>query len=191
MTAVFWNGIEKGKYYGFWYWAWNAIGYGSFSDIFYIKAAYIPSKPPAPVVVGFSDSTIDLELFYSLDSGGMVVTDYYLEIAPKSTMAWTDVTTYQTNSMATTHQLKILDDNLVYGEIYYFRLRSKNAIGYSDYSDELACKIALNSLPPKMLNPPVVLWEFSDSTSLYFSWDLQSDLPTSPKEGGFVKGYEL
>lgn len=54
-------------------------------------------------MVGFSDTTIDLEMYYSTDSGGMVITDYYLEIAPKNTMLFIDVATYATGSMATTH----------------------------------------------------------------------------------------
>ena len=31
----------------------------------------------------------------------------------------------------------------------------------------------------------------SDSTSLFFTWNLQADKPTGVFEGGLVKGYEL
>lgn len=60
----------------------------------------------------------------SLDSGGLQITNYYLEIAPKTTMIWTDVTTYPTNSFLMTHILTDIDDGLDFGEIYFFRWRS-------------------------------------------------------------------
>ena len=60
-------------------------------------------------------------MFPSLDSGGVSITNYYLEQAPKTTMAWTVVSTYTTGSMMMTHTLNDIDDSLAFGEIYYFR----------------------------------------------------------------------
>jgi len=57
----------------------------------------------------------------SLDSGGLQITNYYLEMAPKTTMLWIDVDTYQTNSFLMTHILNDVDDDLDFGEIYFFR----------------------------------------------------------------------
>jgi len=41
------------------------------------------------------------------------------------------------------------------------------------------------------MTEPTINQELSDSTSLFFNWNLQADKLTGVFEGGLVKGYEL
>lgn len=54
------SNIEKGVVYRFRYRASNLVGWGLFSDIAFIRAASIPTKPPAPTFVSAKTTTISL-----------------------------------------------------------------------------------------------------------------------------------
>lgn len=49
--------------------------------------------------------------------------------------------------MQLVHTLKLVDDSLTFGEVYYFRTRTHNSVGYSAYSNMYSCNIALVNLP--------------------------------------------
>lgn len=59
----------------------------------------------------------------------------FIEIAPSSTMIFAPVTTYTSGSLQLTHTLTEADDGLIPGEVYFFRTKTHNSVGYSSYSD--------------------------------------------------------
>jgi len=75
------------------------------------------------------------------------------------------VTTYTDSSM--THTLTSADDGLVSGSTYTFKTRSKNLLGYSDFSQEV--RIAVASPPAKPITP-VKIYAESGKTSITVDW---------------------
>ena len=84
-----------------------------------------------------------------------------------------------------THTLFKITTTLTLGEIYSFRWRSHNLIGYSDYS-ELAT-VSLIDAPVGVTGIAVDRVQ-SDSSSLHYTWTLTTD---GPLAGGKITGYEL
>jgi hypothetical protein len=50
------SGISKGFTYRFRYRALNCIGWGPYSNDFYVLAAQVPNAPPAPTLISVSSS---------------------------------------------------------------------------------------------------------------------------------------
>jgi hypothetical protein len=182
--------VVKGRTYGFRYRALNVVGLGAFSSITYIQAVDVPSAPESPKILAFSNSEVTLQLFNSDDNGGVPIDGFYIELAPSSTMTFVPVTTYTSSSMQLTHTLTVADNSLVVGEVYYFRTRSHNSVGYSPYSEELTSTIAIVNLPSSV-SALSVDYSLSEKTSLFFKWNLLADSTISPLTGGIITGYEL
>jgi hypothetical protein len=105
----------------------NLIGWSSFSDVTYILAASVPSKPPAPILVTSTSTSISLGFSPSADNGGDLITSYQLYMDDGT--GYAQVLTYIDNSMA--HTLTTLLNGLIAGNKYYFKYESKNSKGNS------------------------------------------------------------
>jgi len=178
--------VEKGETYQFRYRANNIYGWGPWSPTTSILAADVPEAPPQPTFVSASDNSITLDLYASEDEGGSFVTDYEL---------WMDegdfntdfslVDSYDTASFALQHTLTFADDGVVTGKIYSFKFRALNVKGYSEYS-EFVSIAAID--PPHKANSVTVDYSLSTRTSLFVSWDVNTD---AAGPGGLVTGYSL
>lgn len=73
-------GLENGKEYRYKYRARNINGWSEFSDVAYLIAADVPSKPPTPVLLSVNDTYIAIDLTAPSDNGGSVVIDYTIYI---------------------------------------------------------------------------------------------------------------
>lgn len=58
----------------------NINGWSEWSPTTYIRAAIVPSPPPAPKLVSATLTTINLEFHRSPDNGGSEITSYELYI---------------------------------------------------------------------------------------------------------------
>jgi hypothetical protein len=77
-------------------------------------------------------------------------------------------------------------DGVQTGQIYSFRFKARNSIGYSEYSQILS--VAATSPPTKAATPQVD-YTLSDRMSLHLKWDLNSDGPGGI--GTAISGYKL
>ena len=57
--------LVQGHIYGFRYRVQNSVGYGPYSQITYLKAAQVPSKPNAPIVISATSADIGLTMTQS------------------------------------------------------------------------------------------------------------------------------
>ena len=56
------EGVQRAVNYRMRYRARNRIGWGEYSDIVYVLAATVPTKPPRPTLVGSDSTSITLNL---------------------------------------------------------------------------------------------------------------------------------
>jgi hypothetical protein len=87
------------------------------------------------------------------------------------------VTSYTDDSMTHT-----ITTGLVSGQIYTFKYRSENSVGYSSFSIEKRHAI---TLPPSKPNAPTKSMSMSTLTSIYVKWS--ESLPTQVP----ITGYKL
>jgi hypothetical protein len=76
--------------------------------------------------------------------------------------AFAQVTAYSDQSMSHT-----ISSGLVSGQIYTFKYRSRNVVGYSDFSTEVRYAI---STPPAKPATPTKDMSLSTLTSIYVKW---------------------
>lgn len=138
--------IEKGATYMFRYRAWNVNGAGEWSDVSYLVAASPPARPPAPEYGSSTADWITLLFSPSNDDGGKIITSMELEVSPRLTTTWTQLTNYDGMSMSYT--ASVIGDGLTAYAHYRFRIRVVNEYGNSDYSEELVLSVA--PLPSKL-----------------------------------------
>lgn len=140
------TGLTTAKTYRFRYRAINVVGSSAWSPVSYLQPASVPTTPKIPEYISSTDDEMKIELFRSEEDGGLPILDYELWIDGGSLeSSFTKLSTY----IYATHLLTFTcnkDDNLLTkGLNYRFKFRSLNAIGYSDFSDQV--RIALGPLP--------------------------------------------
>lgn len=164
-TYTITSGVIKGREHRFRYRARNAIGWGDFSDESSILAATVPDAPGKPTFNSFLGSTLNINIWPSSDNGGTDIIDYELEVdaGDNFNSNFNPLVNYDGNSLiygATNAQ-----DGIVIGKTYRFRTRSRNLIGYSEYSEE--GYIAFGDVPSTPLAPTKVK---STYTSISVQW---------------------
>jgi hypothetical protein len=146
------TGIERGLTYRFRYRARNCKGWGPFSDELYVLAAQKPSAPASSQRIDSSSTEISLKLFPSNENGGTPVLDYELwrnEGTDGSSFIQISGYSYLINGF--TVAIDIAAESMVAGPFYQFIFRSKNLLGYSDFSGPVAFGIA--DRPTKPASP--------------------------------------
>lgn len=125
--------IEEGVYYRFRYRAKNVNGWSDFSPITYIQAATIPLRPPAPVFMTATSTSIVLHILPSTNTKGSVITNYNLfRNNGGNTNCNISISTYSGMGDAT---ITTSDGIVADGTIYQFKVNAQNSFGVSDLSD--------------------------------------------------------
>jgi hypothetical protein len=86
-----------------------------------------------------------LNLFRSEDDGGAPILDYELEVDGGTLTSSFVPTTYDYSTDGFIYTVDRVANSLTTSSLYRFRYRSKNAMGYSDYSDVV--RFGLGPLP--------------------------------------------
>ncbi len=142
------TGLKTGSIYRFRYRAINAVGHSGWSPITYIQPASVPTTPQPPTYAVSTDTSITLHLHRSDFDGGLPILDYELWIDQGSpTSSFTKMGSYSYATHGMSFVVDRDENSLTPGLIYRFIFRSKNAIGYSAFSDNL--RIGLGALPPQ------------------------------------------
>jgi hypothetical protein len=68
--------LSKGTIYRFRYRSRNSVGWSLFSNTGFIQAANVPVKPPVPVYVSSTSTSITINLMQTPDDGGTPVIGY-------------------------------------------------------------------------------------------------------------------
>jgi len=127
--------IIKGRHHRFKYRAFNSVGWGDFSEEIAILAAKIPSTPARPKFVQYNTDAITINIPESLDNGGSDILNYelWVDVGNDFSSSFTKITRYTglTNTFIASSA-----DGLVIGKKYRFISRSRNIIGFSNFSTE-------------------------------------------------------
>lgn len=89
-------------------------------------AITIPAKPAAPTVVRQAEPGALTVSWVEPNNGGSAILDYNVEISTDA-LLWTPITTTANLSLSVT--------NLNTAPTYYFRVKARNSVGFSDPSD--------------------------------------------------------
>jgi len=140
--------ITKGKLYRFRYRTQNSVGWSLFSDTGFIQAANVPNKPPVPLYISSTSDSITMKFQQTDDSGGTPVLRYkiYRDAGNDFTSSYVEMTSYDGQSSIFT--ATVLNDGLVNGKIYRFVYVANNALGNSDYSNEMIAGIGAPPIKP-------------------------------------------
>lgn len=137
------QGVVRSLTYRFRYRARNCKGWGPFSDELYVLAVSNPSAPPSVQRVSSDSTQITLKLFPTNDNGGSVVTDYELYRNDGTFgSVYVPVTGYSYVVNGFTYQVVVADEQMIAGRFYQFVFRTKNILGYSEWSPVVAFGIA-------------------------------------------------
>ena len=129
------DGLVSGSMYRFRYRSKNINGKSGWSATTYIKAASVPSRPPAPAFNTATATSITLNLYSSLDNKGSDITalELYRNLGGTST-------TYQLVATlpaeTDSYTLTVATDGITSGVIYRFKVKTENDQGESDFSEE-------------------------------------------------------
>ena len=128
-----------------------------------------PSPPAPPSLVAATADSITLELFESEDGGGSRILDYELEVdGGVQGTAFATVDSYDGTSLQHTLSTDpVSGDGIDSGTTYTFRVRARNVVGYSGYSNEV--RYVISSPPDKPL-APTKDYERSSMTSMVIQW---------------------
>ena len=139
--------MEEGVTYRYQYRARNVNGWGSFSGVAYLFAAARPARSAAPSLLSVSDGEIALQLYAPAETGGADVQAYELWIdGGVLNSPFVPVATYGGAPTTLSHTLEAGADALTPGLLYSIEFRSRNAVGYSDFSEIL--RVGLGAAPP-------------------------------------------
>jgi len=122
----------------------------------------VPTIPRSPDYISSSDDDITLQLYRSEEDGGLPIADYEL---------WMD--SGSLDSFFTTFRVDRVANKMTKALNYRFKYRSKNVIGFSEFSD--STRVALGPLPAKP-TPPTRSITGNSPTSIGLDWvALQSE----------------
>jgi len=140
--------VIKGKLYRFRYRTKNSVGWSLFSDTGFIQAANVPNKPPVPMYVSSTTTSITMNFQQTDDSGGTPVIRYkvYRDAGDDFTSSYVEMTSYDGQSSQFT--ATVAADNLVTGKIYRFVYVAANSLGNSAYSNEMIAGIGAAPAKP-------------------------------------------
>jgi hypothetical protein len=152
--------LEPGKEYAFEVRALNQNGPGEATEP--LKVQVKCDVPPPPAQPESSEQTSD-SIFLNWrpparDNGSEVVS-YYLQMRQDGEDEWTTVSEEITS---TSVEVKCSDPRTV----YHFRVRAKNALGYSEWSDESM----FETLPPPPPEPPHAVCVLATHNSVTINW---------------------
>ncbi len=170
--------VTKGTLYRFRYRTRNSIGWSEFSDNAFILAANVPAKPPTPKFTSSDSTSVTLSFSFSDDDGGSPITRHKLfrDAGNDFTSTFVPVSNYL--GIADSYSVTVTPDGLVAGRIYRFVFVATNALGDSEYSNELIAGVGAK--PPKP-DAPLKNYQESNETSSLIYWNrvTTSELPLS------------
>jgi hypothetical protein len=152
--------LEPGKEYAFQVRALNQNGPGEETEP--LKVTTKCDVPPPPSQPESADQTCDSILINwrpPARDNGSEVASYHLQMRQDGEEDWQTVSE-QINS--TSVEVKCPEPRTV----YHFRVRAKNALGYSEWSDESM----FETLPPPPPQPPVALTSVVTHNSVTLNW---------------------
>ena len=164
-TYTITTGIQTGRQYRLRYRAKNLIGWGSFSPEVEVLAATVPQPPGRPLYKQFSSNQLVITIQQSTDNGGSAIQFYELWVDQGDNYLSTFRKLADYDGISFTYYATALTDGLVLGKTYRFQTRSKNGIGYSDFSDE--GYIAFANVPN---TPSAPILTNSTQTSISVQW---------------------
>ena len=182
------HNITKSILYRLRYRALNAIGWGSYSPIAYVRAANQPAAPLRPSYNTSTTDTVTLNIPRSMDDGGSPILGYKLwrDQGNDFSSAFVEVPSYTDNSELFTTSAAL--DGLETGKIYRFKTTAFNkpqetgAEQSSNFSLEVIIGCGANVPQPNEVTRDE---NFRSASSILVHWDpvASSDLP--------VTGYTL
>lgn len=134
-TVRLFTNVLKSKLYRFSYRVQNINGWSPMSPTTMIRAAIMPSKPMAPLLLEATDSQMRLKLFKPEDNGGCEITSFELFRNDGNAMSEPNIKVESYTSNLLSHTLTLVDDTLQTGMIYKLRFRATNDVGESQDSD--------------------------------------------------------
>lgn len=139
--------IFKGRKHRFKYRAKNDVGWGDFSLEAAILAARVPDTPDRPTFLSFADDELFISIPIPDDNGGsdIILVELWADAGDDFTSDFTQLTNY--DGFASAYAASFTNDEIVKGQTYRFKIRAKNVIGYSDFSEE--AYIAYGDVPAK------------------------------------------
>lgn len=148
-------------------------------------AATVPSPPSTPWVVSVTSSRGEWAWHEPTDFGGARLSQYELalyEVTDVVSGAMVVDRTVQVSAETTT----VLVEGLQHSTTYMARVRARNSVGVSDYSEDALPATTLEAIPPTQPGAPVAV----DATggSLNISWTAPSDLGGAPVSFYSVSG---
>ena len=155
----------------------NFVGWSDYSETLFVLCATVPDAPASVDLVSATDSSISLGFHESLFNGGSEIIAYELWMDDGYGTEFTQVSGYVDDSASHT-----ISSGLVSGRIYTFKYRSKNSVGYSDFSVEKRYAV---SMPPEKPATPTKDMARSTTTSIYVLWSEQ------PATAVPILGYKL
>ena len=166
-----------GEVYKFKVRAVNSVGTSVDSAEYQVIGASLPNKPTTLVRDDTSTTKTQVSFSWSapVDNGGSSIIDYEVEMDDNNDNVYSVVAT---GIGSTAH----IETGLSAGNAYRFKVRARNAIGYSVYSDVFTITAA--TVPSKPATPSTTL--NVDSTQVILDWSLPTDT------GGLtVDGYKV
>lgn len=126
--------IIKGRQHRFKYRAKNIVGWGPYSDDAFVLAARVPDRSERPYFLTFATSTLSIVIPRCLDNGGAPVKFYelWVDAGDDYTSEFRQLTNYADNALI--YQATQIKDGLLPGRTYRFISRTRNSVGYSEFS---------------------------------------------------------
>ena len=137
----------KGRQHRFKYRAKNLVGWGPFSEPSSVLAAINASKPPKPTFSSYTTNNLMITIPPSTNNGGSTISLYevHVDAGDDFNSAFTKLTDY--TGATSTYSVT----GLTIGNIYTFKTRAKNIIGFSEFSVD--AYIAFGNVPNTPLAP--------------------------------------
>ena len=150
----------------------NAVdedSWSDFSDVLYALVSSVPSPPDSPSLISATADSITLQFYESADGGGSKILEYELEVDQGvQGTSFSKVESYDGTSLQHTLSTDpVTGDGILSGTTYTFRVRARNIVGFSVYSNEARYVI---SSPPEKPNAPTKNYNQSTKTSMVIQW---------------------